>query len=142
MHTAAEPLKQISRTHSYRRGDMNVASVGLRIGAYLVVTCITATISGICIPVPPISVLVSLVLFLSNLACYFNGQDLPMSLMDMQMIDAKTGKPFGFILFFVSQFLFAILFLFEIFFLPCTGKSLSQRIMGAEVIIVQRRGIA
>lgn len=148
VHTAAEPLKQIARTHSYRRGDLQIASVGLRIGATIVAVVVLVivfifvlSLSAVLKPILFLAVclLVYPVIFLANLVCFFKGQDLPMSLMDLQMVHAETGKPFGFILFLIAQILFHFLSWIEVVMLPCTGKTLTQRIMGAEIVVIQRK---
>lgn len=156
LHSAAEPLKAISRKHSRKEGGKQVANVGLRLAAgimegFLLLYCYAflfqegfrtqegvgqEVILGSAGRLPEWITYggTGIVLCLECL-CFSRGQDIVMHLADMQMVDVN-GTPFGFWSFLLSQIIFLLCFPAEWLSLHLRGHTISQSVMGGIVVVL------
>lgn len=163
---ATLPLKAISRDHSFEneRG-LKVASTGVRIIAvwahlllsiiiYFVMIFLVGFVYGLLLASDGnisysdmknltalsalLTIVYSLVLVIFTIIAMCNGQTLDQQLFGLQTVDKKSGAPFGFI----KMFGYTLIFYgvgIEWLILPFTGKTLAQRIMDAEIVVIDKK---
>ena len=130
------PFRCVGRQNAvaHHSGFMK-ATVGLRIMAAIVTDVVLCTLFGPSVAIPVLAPLWFLIFAIYSLCLAMYGQTVAMNWFGMHIVYERTGAPIGFFGFLFFNFFFFILSFFEIFALLCTGRSITENLFGALVIV-------